>query len=95
VPQETLWLQPSSDTYALVDALVERAETDAKAREWTTTHELLARLLELLSVLRIENLACHGVRSGLPKPARMPRPGETTGPVVLRPGEAARLMMAN
>lgn len=64
--------------------------------DWTNLHEAIAQVHDLLSLMRVEHLAGIGVkRHDLPTPARMPRPGDKPAePVVLSPGEAARLMMA-
>ena len=50
-----------------------RNERDA----WSTTDELLATLIELTSIHRVEFLASLGVKSSdLPEPVHIRRPGE-------------------
>jgi hypothetical protein len=83
--------QRTDDTLTLVDVIQERDET--KAREWTVAHELLAQLIELIGVMRIESWLQQGVpRWKLPEPLHVPRPGEKAPePLVLTPSQFARL----
>lgn len=75
----------------LAEEVMEREERDA----WSNVHELIARVYDLLSIMRVEALALGGVkRYNLPEPTRMPRPGQDVGPVTVSPREAALMMMA-
>lgn len=65
-------------------------------RRWTQDHELLARLHELLQIMRIEHLIGIGVKRGnLPRFQRIARPDDPVeeGPVVVSPRELARMVM--
>lgn len=64
-----------------------------EAERWTTTHELLSQLLELVSIVRVEALAANGVkRWELPDVLRVPRPGQEEEPVkTITPSQFARL----
>lgn len=64
---------------------------------WTNVHELLAQLLEMLSIMRIEALAAAGMkRWNLPEPVRIPRPGddEHQEAIVVTPSQFARMTVA-
>lgn len=57
--------------------LAEEVREEHEAKQWTTLHELLAGIVDLLGVMRVENLARGGVKPWrLPEPRRVPRPGE-------------------
>lgn len=88
-----LWRQPAADTRSLIDAVSER---NRRRDDWSVTDELLAQVIDVLSVMRIEAWRQAGVKvSDLPKPHRVPRPGEpATQEVVMTPGEFARTMVA-
>lgn len=77
----------------LVAALNDRNE----ARRWTMEHELLAEIVEMLSVVRNEALAIAGVKHfDLPPRVHIPRPGqeaEDEVPVV-SPAEFAQMTAA-
>jgi hypothetical protein len=77
---------------AVSDALRDRIERD----DWTILHELLASVLELLSVMRIESLLVAGAkRHDVPEPMHVPRPGEKPPEVrTVRPSEFARMMVS-
>lgn len=77
---------------ALSSALRDRNERN----DWTVLHELLASVLELLSVMRIEAWLIQGVpRYKLPDAIRIPRPGEREEPVMtVSPSQFARLSTA-
>ena len=81
--------QDSDDVLTLLDVVKERNERES----WTTLHELLAQLIDVLNVARIEAFAIGGVpRSKLPEPRRVPRPGDKSQETpVLSPREFARL----
>lgn len=50
---------------------------DHEAKSWTTLHELLAGIIDMLGVMRVEHLAGVGVKPWkLPQVRRVPRPGE-------------------
>jgi hypothetical protein len=84
-------LDPAALT-TFAEEVLEREERES----WTNLHEAIARIHDLLAIMRVEALARGGVkRYNLPEPVRLPRPGEDTGPVVVTPGEAARLMIAS
>lgn len=79
---------------AVADAHRDREE----AAVWSSTVELLAQLVEFLSVWRAEWLLSQGVdKARLPEPIHYPRPGEEPAEakqeVVVSPREFARLMM--
>lgn len=59
-------------------------------------HELLAMLVEMVSIVRIEALLVAGVkRWSLPDPVHIPRPGEKEEPVkTVSPGQFLRLQAA-
>lgn len=72
----------------LAEEVAERRRNDA----WRWPEELLAELLELVSIMRIEYLAGRGVNPGkLPPPVRVTRPGQTMKPAQ---GNGARTMTA-
>jgi hypothetical protein len=76
--------------------LAEEVAEREDALAWDNMHEALARIHDLLAVMRVEALALGGVkRYNLPAPERMPRPGDDGEIPVVTPGEAARLMMAS
>lgn len=64
--------------------------------DWTSLHELLATVAELVSLLRVEAWMIAGVeRWKLPKPLHIPRPGEEVEQVkTIRPSQFARLQRA-
>lgn len=77
----------------LAEAVRDRNERDS----WTNVHELLAQLIELLSIVRIEQLAAAGVkRWSLPEMVRIPRPGddEPKEAMVVTPSQFARMMVS-
>lgn len=76
--------------FALADAV--RARND-RLDEWSQTDELLATLVELVSVLRIEAwLIARVPRWKLPDPLHIKRPGEEDQQVkTIRPSQFARL----
>lgn len=80
---------------SLLSAWDEREET--MASRFTTEQELLAEILELLSIMRVEALAMSGSvkKYDLPDVIQVPRPG--TVPVdpipVVTPREFSRMMM--
>ena len=81
-----------------VMTLAEEINERDERMSWENLHEILARIFDLLAIMRVEQLACAGVpRSKVPKPSFMPRPGEETEPEirVVSPGEAVRLMIAS
>lgn len=68
-----------------------------EAKAWTTTHELLAQIVEWLSLLRVEHLAIWTKKGvTLPDTYHVPRPGEEPddGVVVMNPREFAQMMAA-
>lgn len=72
---------------ALVDALEHR---------WSHTDELLLALCRLVDNLTRITVAVHGGQravGSLGHPFKYPRPGEKTGPTVMRPRELAAQMM--
>jgi hypothetical protein len=78
---------------ALAHAVRERNDRS----EWTTLHELLAMLVEVVSIVRIEALLVAGVkRWSLPDPIHIPRPGEDKEERVktVTPGQFLRLQAA-
>jgi hypothetical protein len=91
IAQRSLYAQPSDDTLTLIDVVRERQE----AERWTTTHELLAQLVEWVSLVRVEAWLIAGVpRAKLPDPLHIPRPGEKRQEArVMRPSEFARMMV--
>jgi hypothetical protein len=83
---------------ATVTTLAEEIIEQEERTSWGTIHEVLAHVHDLLSVMRVEALALGGVkRHNLPKPERLPRPGDDKANEVrvVSPGEAVRLMMAS
>lgn len=59
---------------------------------WDNTHELLAQIIDSLSLLRLEMFLIAGVpRWKLPNPYRVPRPGEEQEVTVITPSQFARL----
>jgi hypothetical protein len=84
-----LYRHSTGDVLTLADAVRERNDREA----WTDLHELLAQVVENLSVLRIEAFLLAGVpRWKLPDAQHIRRPGDTAreAPVVT-PGQFARL----
>jgi hypothetical protein len=78
---------------ALAHAVRERNDRT----EWTTLHELVAMLVEMVSIVRIEALVVAGVkRWSLPDPIHIPRPGEDKEDRVktVSPGQFLRLQAA-
>jgi hypothetical protein len=55
--------------------LAEEIRTERELDAWTNREELLAMLIDLMHVMRVEALAGMGVKSP-PRPLRVPRPGE-------------------
>lgn len=88
-------LEPS-ELLALAAAVRDRNERQAEAEQWTTTHELLAQLIEWVSLVRVEALAIGQVPSWkLPKVHRVPRPGDDKpGEVVMSPRDFALMTAA-
>jgi hypothetical protein len=72
-----------------MDAVRQRREDD----RWSTSDELLAQLIELVSIVRIEAWLIAGVpRHKLPDSYHVTRPGEQEAkPVVVTPSQFARL----
>lgn len=85
-------LDPSALT-TLADEVREREDREA----WSNLHEAIARIHDLLAVMRVEALARGGVKKwNLPEANRMPRPDDKVAEArALTPGEAARLMIAS
>lgn len=87
-------IQPAAllEDEQLYAAAVEQAE---KA-EWSTLHELLALNAEVADRGIRQAMANAGVKSSaIPKPLRIPRPGEAAAQsdaIVMRPHELARLI---
>lgn len=82
--------------HAVLTTLAQEVEKREEREAWTNLHEALARIFDLLAVMRVEALARGGVKKwNLPEPARMPRPGDEAAAEArpLTPAEAARLMM--
>lgn len=80
--------------HAAVITLADEVRQREEATAWSTMHEQLARIHDLLQIMRVEQLACAGVKDHkLPDMVRMPRPGEDTRPKSVSPAQAARLMM--
>jgi hypothetical protein len=81
----------------LVTTLAEEVADREERSAWDNVTEALARIYDLLGVIRVEALALGGVkRHNLPEPPRMPRPGEKVDQIpVVTPGQAARMMMAS
>ena len=75
--------------FTLADELQQQVKRDS----WSNIHELVAQLIELVSLMRIEALLIAGVkRSKLPSPYHVPRPGEKAKETpVLTPSQFARL----
>jgi hypothetical protein len=84
------------DTPAVM-TLAEEVAAREEREAWSNVAEAIARVYDLLAVMRVEALALGGVkRHDLPEAARMPRPGETsTETRVVSPREAVRLMLAS
>lgn len=83
----------------MLTTLADEVHERYKRTGWSQTDELLAELLELLSVVRLENLLAHGVKPrALPEPLHVPRPGErreaSTRTLVLSPAEFAAMAAA-
>jgi len=76
---------------AVSEALRDRLERN----DWTLVHELLASVLELLSIMRIEACLMAGVpKHKLPEPMHVPRPGEKPPEVrTVTPSQFARMMV--
>jgi hypothetical protein len=55
--------------------LSEEIRAERELESWTTREELLAMLIDLMHVMRVEALAGMGVKSP-PRPLRVPRPNE-------------------
>jgi hypothetical protein len=89
ISQGTLYRHCTDDVLTLADAVRERNDR----ADWTDLHELLAQVVESISVLRIEAFLIAGVpRSKLPEPHHIRRPGEAAKETpVLSPREFARL----
>jgi hypothetical protein len=92
IDQSTLYDQRSDDVFTLAEAVRDRL----KRESWTNLHEMMAQLIELLSILRTEAWIMRGAsRSNAPDPVRVPRPGEKPPEVrTVRPSEFARMMVA-
>lgn len=80
-----------------IEALLSLAD-EVKEREerWTVDRELLARVHEMLQLIRIEALVGMGVKRGnLPRfvPVRRPDDPVDEGPQVVTPRELARMVM--
>jgi hypothetical protein len=72
--------------------LADEVRRQNEANRWTTTHELIANVWDLLHLLRVEALAGMGVRKhALPKHQHVPRPGERDEIPTIRPRDLARL----
>lgn len=71
--------------------LAEEVREKHEAKQWTTVHELLAGIVDLLNVMRVEHLAGLGVKPWkLPEARRVPRPGDEQREIVtLTPREFA------
>jgi hypothetical protein len=84
-----LYRQRSDDVLTLADAVRDRNDREA----WTDLHELLAQVVESISVMRIEAFLIAGVpRWKLPDPHHIRRPGEAVKEAtVVTPGQFARL----
>ena len=80
---------------AVSDALRDRLDRDS----WTLQHELLASVLELLSVIRIEACLIAGVpRHKVPDPVHVPRPGDPPPEeqvTTVTPSQFARMMVTD
>lgn len=92
IDQPTLYAQTCDDVFTLASAVRDKVERES----WNNLHELLAQLVEMLSVMRVESLLMAGVkRHHLPDPVHVPRPGEKPPEVrTVRPSEFARMMVA-
>jgi hypothetical protein len=81
---------------ALRAAWAERETNNAE--RFTVTEELLAQILEMLSIIRVEAQALSGYvkQADLSEPLRVPRPGDEIEPVdpvrVVSPREFALMM---
>lgn len=89
ISQGTLYRHSTDDVLTLADAVKERNDRAG----WTDLHELLAQVVESISVLRIEAFLIAGVpKWKLPEPHHIRRPGEAVKETpVLSPREFARL----
>lgn len=79
---------------AAIQTLAE--EVQERDERWNVERELLARLNDLVMMLRIEALAGMGVKKpNLPKFEPVPRPGDPVdeGPATVSPRELARMVM--
>jgi hypothetical protein len=82
--------------YPALLTLAEEVHRREEQEAWGSLHEELARIYDLLSVMRVEHLAGIGVkRWNLPEPDRMPRPDDKHEVRALTPGQAAHLMMVS
>lgn len=81
------------DPAALITLAEEVREREGR-EAWNNVHEILARIHDLLAVIRVEQLAGIGVKPHrLPDVERLPRPGESEPKVrVVSPREAALMM---
>lgn len=77
----------------MLSSLAAETRDKQERMSWTQTDELLARLIELISVMRQEFLLFNGVKSHrLPPVMNIPRPGDKpSGPVRLSAAEFAAL----
>lgn len=85
------------DVLAFAAAVRERNDRRDEREAWTVTHELLAQLIELTSLRRVESLAQAGHRPWrLPPVYHVPRPGEGAkeSEVVMSPREFAQMTAA-
>lgn len=72
--------------------LADEIQARRKVESWSTTDELLAQVIEWLSVMRVESLALGGVKKrDLPEPIHIRRPGEQDKKPTVR--EAVRSML--
>lgn len=88
----TLLDERVDDVFAIAAAVRERNDRET----WTTLHELVATLVEMVSIMRIEAWLIAGVpRWKLPDVTHIPRPGEEEEQVkTIRPGQFLRLQAA-
>lgn len=91
IAQPTLYRQPTDDVLVLADAVRERNDRDS----WTDVHELLAQLIEWVSIVRVEAWMINGVpRWKLPSVHHVRRPYESEQEVrVVSVSEFARMTM--
>lgn len=85
------------DVLAFASAVRERNDRHDERESWTVTHELLAQLIELTSLRRIEALVLAGHKPWrLPAVYHVPRPGEGAkeSEVVMSPREFAQMTAA-